>query len=184
MALASFFNWPDRFESTLVENPEDRFSHDKAQLLLSYRVVKEEIIDEEQRLPCFNGRVVSWVSLLEPPHDKTNNVVVCPAKTQLSLGIRPVWSVFPVRMKKAWVLSYPLSAQRKLIRLGGCPGWLETSLGAQPLCWFCHEVADLYFTHFDKVYEWQSSWIHEWRLQWNKIARHVSFSGKCTWTYV
>ena len=25
-------------------------------------------------------------------HDKTSNVVVCPAKTQISLGIRPVWS--------------------------------------------------------------------------------------------
>ena len=30
--------------------------------------------------------------------------------------------VFAVRMKKVWVLSYPLSAQRRLlIRLGGCP---------------------------------------------------------------
>ena len=28
----------------------------------------------------------------EPPHDKTNNVVVRPAKTQISLGIRPVRS--------------------------------------------------------------------------------------------
>ena len=56
---------------------------------------------------------------------------VRPAKTQISLGIRPVWSeasaqsdqrhpprlirVFAVRMKKAWVLSYPLSAQRRLL---------------------------------------------------------------------
>ena len=39
---------------------------------------------------------------------------VRPAKTQISLGIHPVWSVFAVRMKKAWVLSYPLSAQRRL----------------------------------------------------------------------
>ena len=30
-------------------------------------------------------------SLFEPPHDKTNNVAVCPAKTQISLGIHPVW---------------------------------------------------------------------------------------------
>ena len=61
--------------------------------------------------------------------------------------------VFAVRLKKAWVLSYPLSAQRRLwsdwadaktlIRLGGCPGWSESSLGAQSLCWFCHEVAQL-----------------------------------------
>ena len=31
--------------------------------------------------------------------------------------------VFAVRMKEAWVLNYPLSAQRRLIRLSGCPGW-------------------------------------------------------------
>ena len=31
--------------------------------------------------------------------------------------------VFAVRMKKAWVFNYPLRAQRRLIRLGGCPGW-------------------------------------------------------------
>ena len=41
----------------------------------------------------------------EPRHDKTYKVSVRPAKTQISLGIR---------MKKAWVLSYPLSAQRRL----------------------------------------------------------------------
>ena len=28
----------------------------------------------------------------EPPRDKTNKMTVCPAKTQISLGIRPVWS--------------------------------------------------------------------------------------------
>ena len=33
---------------------------------------------------------------------------------QISLGIRPVWSVFAVHVKKPWVLSYPLSAQRRL----------------------------------------------------------------------
>ena len=34
-------------------------------------------------------------------------------------------------VKKAWVLSYPLSAQRRLlIRLGGYPGWSASSLAA------------------------------------------------------
>ena len=28
----------------------------------------------------------------EPPHDKTNKMSVRPAKTQISLGIHPVWS--------------------------------------------------------------------------------------------
>ena len=36
-----------------------------------------------------------------------------PSEDSVSLGIRPV-RVFAVRMKKAWVLSYPLSAQRRL----------------------------------------------------------------------
>ena len=49
--------------------------------------------------------------------------------------------VFAVRMKKAWVLSYLLSAQRRLMRLGGCQGWSESSLGAHSFCWFCRVVA-------------------------------------------
>ena len=45
--------------------------------------------------------------------------------------------VFAVRMKKTWVLSYPLRAQwRLLIRLGGCPGWSESSLGAHSFVGF------------------------------------------------
>ena len=37
-------------------------------------------------------------------------MTVRPEKTRISLGICPVGSVFAVRMKKVWVLSYPLSA--------------------------------------------------------------------------
>ena len=43
--------------------------------------------------------------------------------------------VFAVRMKKAWVLSYSLSAQRRR------PVWSESSLGAHSFCWFCHVTA-------------------------------------------
>ena len=41
----------------------------------------------------------------------------------------PVWSVFPVHMKKAWILSYPLSAQRRL----RCPVWSWSLI--LTLCW-------------------------------------------------
>ena len=44
----------------------------------------------------------------KPRHDKTNKMSVRPAKTQISLGIRPFWSELAVRMKKDWVPSYPL----------------------------------------------------------------------------
>ena len=30
-----------------------------------------------------------------------------------------------------------------MIRLGGCPGWSESSLGAQSLCMFCHVAAQM-----------------------------------------
>ena len=59
--------------------------------------------------------------------------------------------VFAVRMKKAWVLSYPLSTAKTLIRLGGCPGWSESSVGAHSFCLVCHVVAHLC------VYESQQS---------------------------
>ena len=49
---------------------------------------------------------------------------VRPAKTQISLGIRPVWSVFAVCMKKAWA---DLSLR-----------WAH-----MPFCWFCHEAAHI-----------------------------------------
>ena len=64
--LASLCSWAGRFESYLVANPEKRFSHDEAHL-------------------------ASWL-IYELRHDKTNNMAVCPAKAQISLGVRPVWS--------------------------------------------------------------------------------------------
>ena len=70
---------------------------------------------------------------------------VRPAKTQISLGIHPVWSESSLYSDQP---GRPLSSCRKqtLIRLGGCPGWSESSLGAQPHCWFCHETAQILAT--------------------------------------
>ena len=69
--------------------------------------------------------------IIEPPHDKTNKMTCAPSEDSDQSGHLPsLIRVFAVRMEKAWVLSYPLSAQRRLIRLGGCPGSSESSLGA------------------------------------------------------
>ena len=64
------------------------------------------------------------VSPYEPPHDKTKQNDMCAQRR-----LRSAWAsarlitVFAVSMKKDWVLSYPLTAQRRLlIRLCGCPG--------------------------------------------------------------
>ena len=54
----------------------------------------------------------------EPPHDKTNKMACAPSKDLDQFGHPPsLIKVFAVRMKKACVLSYPLSAQRRRIRL-------------------------------------------------------------------
>ena len=53
--------------------------------------------------------------------------------------------VFVVRMKKAWVLSYPLSAQQRL-----SSDWADDQADLSlcwmhmPCCWFCHVAAHLY----------------------------------------
>ena len=134
------------------------------------------------------------------------------AKTQISLGIRPVWSESSLSAwKKAWVLSYPLSAQRRLwsdwadaqadlslrcphekslgtklptertakvlIRLGGCQG----SLGAQSLCWFCHEPAhlnvlyipDKVFRHFHWYQKFLESYTRGIRRHWSRDLIHM-----------
>ena len=79
--------------------------------------------------------------LFELPHDKTNKMSVPPAKTQISLGIHPVWSVLVVCMKKPWVLSYPLSAQRRLWSdWADAQADLSLRWAHKPFCWFCHCV--------------------------------------------
>ena len=51
----------------------------------------------------------------EPSHDKTNKMACVPSEDSDQPGHPPsLIRVFAVRMKKAWVLSYPLSAQRRL----------------------------------------------------------------------
>ena len=56
-------------------------------------------------------------------HDMTKQSDCAPSKDSDQPGHLPsLIRVFAVRMKEVWVLSYQLSAQRRLIRLDGCPG--------------------------------------------------------------
>ena len=69
---------------------------------------------------------------------------VRPAKTQISLGIRPVCSESSL---SAWreleSLATTERTAKTLIRLSGCPGWFESSLVAHSFCWFCHVAANM-----------------------------------------
>ena len=66
--------------------------------------------------------------IFEPPHDKTNKVRVRPAKTQIPLGMPPVWSESSLCVH--WVAKDPrfLHADSEDSDQTGCPGWSESSL--------------------------------------------------------
>ena len=88
-------------------------------------------------------RTTHTLKQYEPRHDKTNKMSVRPVKTQISLGIRPVWSGSSLCAQLVAKFTRFLRADSGLIRLGGCPGWSESLLGAQPNCWFCHVAAQI-----------------------------------------
>ena len=75
----------------------------------------------------------------EPPHDKTNKMTVRPAKTQISLGIRP--GRLESSLCAQWV--FFMRTAKTLIRLDECPGWSESLPSAKPFCCFCHEAANM-----------------------------------------
>ena len=60
-----------------------------------------------QKLPQNGFRKIRTLKFCTfEPHDKTNRMSVCPAKTQISLGIRPVWSESSLCAQ--WVTKYPM----------------------------------------------------------------------------
>ena len=83
--------------------------------------------------------------------------------------------VFAVHIKKHWVLSYPLSAQWRLIRLGGCPGWSDSSLGAQSFFFFFffHEAAHIHnFKHLLRNH-WANQSNFIWSFYWLEERKFV-----------
>ena len=111
-------------------------------------------------------------SLLEPPCDKTNKMTVRPAKTQISLGIRPVWSESSLSAwRKLGFLATHWVHSKTLIRLGGGPGWSKSSLCTQSFCWFCQEVAHLIYSYWHK----QCSNLWTSTMQSSALPLHLSF---------
>ena len=68
--------------------------------------------------------------IIESPHDKTNKMTYAPSKDLDQPGHpSSLTRVFAVRLKKAWVLSYPLSAQQRL-----WSDWADAQADLS-LCW-------------------------------------------------
>ena len=75
-------------------------------------------------------------------HDKTSKVTVHPAKTQISLAsAQSDQSLHCALSGYLRTEGFFMRTVKTLIRLGGCPGWSESSLATQLLCWFCHVTA-------------------------------------------
>ena len=74
---------------------------------------------------------------------KSTKWFVHPAKTQISLGMHPVWSVFTVRLKKAWVLSNRWAHSKDSDHTGRMDSQADLNLqcAKRSFCWFCHVAA-------------------------------------------
>ena len=106
-----------------------------------------------------------FISDMSRPMTKPTKWHVRPAKTQISLGIHPVWSESSLSTWRKLVSLATHWAQGKtLIRLGRCPGWSESSLGAQVillvLSWgrsytvyFCECQASVWAASMTRIYE-------------------------------
>ena len=83
----------------------------------------------------------------EPPHDKTNKMTVHPAKTQISLGICPVWSESSLCAQ--WVAKDPgflYADSEDSDQTADTQADLSPRLVHMLFCCFFHEVAHISYT--------------------------------------
>ena len=100
--------------------------------------------------------------LYEPAHDETNKMTCAPSVDSDQPGHpSSLIRVFAVRLKKHWVLSYPLSAQQRL-----WSDWAEAQadLGLHwahtSYCWFCRAA-----NHIRNKPEWATcNWSQRSRI--------------------
>ena len=83
----------------------------------------------------------------EPPHDKTNKTTVCPTKTQISLGICPVWSESSLCAQ--WVAKDP-----SFLHADSEDSDLSLRWAHMPFCWLCHVVAEIMSHWMAKPTKW------------------------------
>ena len=80
-----------------------------------------------------------------------------PAKTQISLGFRPVWSESPLSAwRKLGSLATHWAHSEDSDQTGRMPRLIWVSLGAHSVCWFCHVVAFFWWVCF---IIWLTTWL-------------------------
>ena len=106
-------------------------------------------------------------------HDmkKNNKMSKCPVKTQISLGItQSDQSLCCALNASLRTQGFFMQTAKTLIRLGRCPGWSETSLGAHSFCWFCHAAAHIENIHTSsKTAEWHYALTRNLIFPWREF---------------
>ena len=117
-----------------------------------------------------------------------NKRLVPPAKTQISLGIRPVWSKSSLCAQ--WVAKDPnfLHADSEdLSDWADAQAELRRRWAHMPFCWFCHEAAHMSLIKLPKrlsvwchprsqllnVYGEQQPWSARWRITIQRSVVHT-----------
>ena len=91
---------------------------------------------------------------------------VRPAKTQVSLVIRPVWSESSLSAwRKLGSLATHWAQSEDSDQLGGCLGWSESSLGAHVSMLVYHEAAQMFLIH-DRGRPLTPCWCNLYRSFW------------------
>ena len=81
-------------------------------------------------ITCKSPKLGLWGKQIELPHDKTSKIACVPSEDSDQPGHPPILiRVIAVHMKKAWVLSYPFSAQWRL-----WSDWADAQADLS-LCW-------------------------------------------------
>ena len=147
-----FWKWMDVYMFNVFMYP--RTFHNSSSFELAFKSITFRIYE------C-QAESLSWVFFLkdtfmkyiysyklhvyELRHDKINKVSVRPAKTRSAWAFVQSDQSLCCLHEESLGPFLPIECTVKtLIRLAGCPGWSESSLGTHSLCWFCHVAAHMY----------------------------------------
>ena len=89
--------------------------------------------------------------LNEPQNDKTNKLTLRPAKTQISLGIHPVWSESPLHSMGAKNPRFLHADSEDWSDWVNAQADLWLCWAHRLFCWFCHATAQMRFCLYNTV---------------------------------
>ena len=108
-----------------------------------------------KRIASASGCMIWWICIWAASWQNQQNGMC--AQRRLRSAWASAQSDHSLRCPYEESLGPKLPIQRTaktLIRLGGCPGWSESSLGAQSFCWFCHEAAHITYEYCSSYGLW------------------------------